>query len=922
MTRMKFYKGLALLGAVAGSVALAFAMLAFWGGGASGSVLAQADSSDGSSLPGVSVRAAEDYYYEFEDFPGPDGVLPGVDLLVQPTSDVSLDVTYTVTDFAGNEGGPLVVSVPVGSDWVRIPVSLEDDDAIDDLVQRKTVTLSQPAVGAGYRLSGDTEARVVVREGICDRTPQVEEAILARLGSTFCYAVDETDLSGIDGTLDLSEQGIVELKSRDFEGLFGLEILDLSFNSLTSLPPGVFVGLTLDGLLLEGNGSDLLQIVPDVREVDEVAVGSSILVEVGEGFPAPLNCTVSVNLGDLGDHVTLPASIGAGETRSEKLTVLDRSNQPVHGYYKAHAECSSGNSTGVAFVKGPSFVPPSLPVVSLVGGTYGADEDTLVNGESRGNDILIPLNISEPQSDALTVRYLVRLDNASPWDFLLSDNLVIAGDGLKGWVVVLPGRDSYHITLPLNPDTVVDAIVEHFTVVLDQPDYTLRYRTNEIRTEVSGWINDGLCDRTPVVRDLLLEAVGHSGDCYAVTAADLDVMDDRLSVRPQVVTGYKKRDFGDLTKLYSLSLYKLDDSSLSADVFSEPHNFDGFLLSDVSFHILKSEWFSGLEQVRLLHLNHGMVGTIGPLLLSNLPDLELLRLTQVGLSSVPGDLLQRLDMEADNPLTELSLHGNQLTELPPDLFAGVKMLSTLELHDNMGSPFQYTAALESLGMPDASPFAEGFHVVVRLGTLSGAVAAHTPFEVTAHLTVEGGELRVKDSDPPGVAVTNLDVSVIPGMSTSEEVKVLRSPGHTGPVLVTVSGLSWNVPLNGIVNGVVFVASPQVIVEALEALVPPSVLTGDGGERSVALSWDSDPGASGYEVQQRASGNLDWTTLSGDLSVEAVGGDRVGVLVGGLQDGVSYEHRVRCLFGNPDGSGNYQHASGWSNPVTTTTSSAS
>ena len=89
---------------------------------------------------------------------------------------------------------------------------------------------------------------------ICDRTPQVEAAILARIfPRPACEAVPEADLATID-MLNLDDDpAITSLISGDFMGLSALEVLDFRYNNLT-LPAGVFDGLlALERLSLSGN---------------------------------------------------------------------------------------------------------------------------------------------------------------------------------------------------------------------------------------------------------------------------------------------------------------------------------------------------------------------------------------------------------------------------------------------------------------------------------------------------------------------------------------------------------------------------------------------------------------------------------------------------------------------------------------------
>ena len=95
--------------------------------------------------------------------------------------------------------------------------------------------------------------------GVCDRTPAVRDLLLQEVRSsnatvTNCSQVTRAHLQALTGTLDLSDKGIVALKSEDFDDLTGLTGLSLNDNDLVTLPSAIFANLTgLTGLRLNDN---------------------------------------------------------------------------------------------------------------------------------------------------------------------------------------------------------------------------------------------------------------------------------------------------------------------------------------------------------------------------------------------------------------------------------------------------------------------------------------------------------------------------------------------------------------------------------------------------------------------------------------------------------------------------------------------
>ena len=80
-------------------------------------------------------------------------------------------------------------------------------------------------------------AQAQTQTGVCNRTPQVRDALVAIVGGGVTCADVTPDQLGRISVLSLGSERIETLQSGDFAGLTNLEQLDLYDNDLTALPP-------------------------------------------------------------------------------------------------------------------------------------------------------------------------------------------------------------------------------------------------------------------------------------------------------------------------------------------------------------------------------------------------------------------------------------------------------------------------------------------------------------------------------------------------------------------------------------------------------------------------------------------------------------------------------------------------------------
>ena len=172
--------------------------------------------------------------------------------------------------------------------------------------------------------------------GVCDRTPQVRDALLAGVQAnddtvTDCSMVTTAHLQALTGTMDLSNRGITSLKPGDFTGLTNLVTVFLSGNALTGLPDAIFGGLTnLQKLHLYGNDFQTLTdgVFEGLANLSNLNLSCNGLQTLpGEIFDGLANLKV-LNL-SCNDLQTLPGEIFEGLTSLRNLYLYDNDFQTL-----------------------------------------------------------------------------------------------------------------------------------------------------------------------------------------------------------------------------------------------------------------------------------------------------------------------------------------------------------------------------------------------------------------------------------------------------------------------------------------------------------------------------------------------------------------------------------------------------------------
>ena len=225
----------------------------------------------------------------------------------------------------------------------------------EDVIDNFAYNMNIRATDGSYFV--DQTVRVNI--GICDRTEQVREGIVAVIDNsspgTFCDNVTTTELNALGSAagedLSLFRQGITSLTAADFAGLGNLTLLDLQENQLSNLPADVFSALVrlselslgdnrLSGLpgglfvglshltTLELNGNSLValpeELFAGLSGLTSVDLNGNRLSDLADGLFADIGNVTTVNLN--GNRLSrLPGRLFAGFSQ---LTTVNVSGNP------------------------------------------------------------------------------------------------------------------------------------------------------------------------------------------------------------------------------------------------------------------------------------------------------------------------------------------------------------------------------------------------------------------------------------------------------------------------------------------------------------------------------------------------------------------------------------------------------------------
>ena len=284
------------------------------------------------------------------------------------------------------------------NEWERLDNQRVNGNVICALTDRFSL------FGVGKRVEVTAEQGQAT-EGICDRTSQVQTAILSEIdGVSDCGLVTNAHLASITGPLILIDKGITTLKANDFSNLSSLETLRLQDNSLTAFPADVFSDLSsLTTLRLDNNDLSTLSagVFSDLSSLTTLNLQANDLSTLSAGVFSDLSSLETLNL-KANNLSTLPAGIFVGLS---SLTSLDLRENPGAEFtltLQLDRTDADDAATGPATVKvvvaqgAPFEMTVSL---SVTNGTLSASSATIAAGSIESD----PITVTQTGTGRVTV---------------------------------------------------------------------------------------------------------------------------------------------------------------------------------------------------------------------------------------------------------------------------------------------------------------------------------------------------------------------------------------------------------------------------------------------------------------------------------------------------------------------------------------
>ncbi len=513
---------------------------------------------------------------------------------------------------------------------------------------------------------------------ICDRTPEVEAALLAFIQanqpSATCSTVTDAQLASVNYLNVLDGYSSSSIMPSDFAGLTGLVELQVAYSQqLTTVPANAFRELRSTTVLgyIGLSGNRIKTVHPDAFDglnfstVRKSIPGIALNGNVIETLPASVfdNVTGLQSIDLNYNHITgFEDGVFAGLNELKRL-YLSRNHIKVlpDGLFDGLTALESLHLSfnDLTALEADTFADLSnLETLDISRGQIASlDADSF-----KGLTALETLDLQRNAIPALPAAVFDDLDNLSVLRLTLNNISSLNANTLSGLTNITE--------LYLGGNNLASLPGDSFQNLISLT--TLDLQANDL-TSVDEGLFSGLAD---------LEVLRLDGNQLSALPEDLfDPLDDSLTLlylHANVLTALPEDIFDGLDGLERLALDENQLTTLPADIFDPLDDNLVFLwLGDNSFSSLPVDLFDGLQPGYLWIPAAGLTALDADLFEPLGSNLILLDLSNNDLTSLDASVFDDL-----TGIVFLYLHGNELTTLHADVFDGLGLLARLYLDGN------------------------------------------------------------------------------------------------------------------------------------------------------------------------------------------------------------------------------------------------
>ena len=223
------------------------------------------------------------------------------------------DVTASISATNGRLSADSV-SIPTGIGASAVLTVTHDGD------EAATITVSNAAFTDGTRtgvsIANGTPILVAIdgtSQGICSRTREIQNVIMAQLGSVHCALVTDSELATITRPFAVVEAGLTNLRTGDLAHLTGVKDLYLYGNELSELPKDLFKDAGgFHRVLLQDNPGADFELTVNVESRDN----NQVVAIIREGTPFYTTVELSATGGTLSERFI---HVGPGSSESNPV---------------------------------------------------------------------------------------------------------------------------------------------------------------------------------------------------------------------------------------------------------------------------------------------------------------------------------------------------------------------------------------------------------------------------------------------------------------------------------------------------------------------------------------------------------------------------------------------------------------------------